>query len=1318
MASLLSSLLLLGAAISPAQARVAAWWNGVGPQVIVQNETTGLIRYSRCNLFDNPKYSYTDGSVFSLTYKPKNDTPLAGSGYWSNEFTAASIYYLTERYEIANGLFHCNMTTGLFESKGNWIISKPSPSVHQNTGLASLLLGEEGGYRLFYHNKDGQVAQLGYTRDDGQWLYKGMVSKDVNTVPALGAAHSGKENITVVSTRDLSNIGVTRWNSAGTWWRSTLPQALENETDVITSKTNKTEIAINATAPVNFTLPAYDAATKGMGISIDRNYTRFIWYIGTDKKIHQIGNTNYFWSIRENQTESFWPEADEPNASVGVAFDFSSNLVHLYYMAKGKLVQVKYENESWKAWSNVPEPPAEQTTTDPTPSGPTTTESPVSEQSDVPNEGLSTGAQAGIGVGVSLGVIAVGVLIAVIVLLKRKKHEGFEHPPQQHTDDGSTIAPTTPAPSYGVPHPQNPSMVHYNNIAPQYHNYQMAQYDGYAWDQKYAPITSNSPPASQPYSSPQSTYAAMPIQQLDSETRPTELYAQPLYELPNQTNSHELVAEPKRTAAEQQKIYETQQLEQQRRAMYQQQQQQQQQQVQMYQGQPPQYQQLLTSHQYGVATVWLVSTVGIKSNAKKISRKAIQEVNVQKACETILEPGAPIALRLQGSLLYGVSRVYSQQCQYVLADAEKVQAHMMAFYNAMGGNENALDPRAGKAKRKELMLQDDPDFDLNYQLPVFELDDDGNLILPAVESQASRNSTSQMSPHQLDSFNAGGSSIHGGLDLPGSSSGLRNPFHDGPFGSDDIDHGMDNQQVLPFGDEERQLAPIDDWGIEIDADGNVLALFEEPELPQIPQVDVSKADDNLPSDLGLDRFDSEGDFIMGNRDPAIPSDPRLPSEPPVLPQVGQAQQEENQEQQQQEAEMDENASEVQAPARARRQRRRQLLAPDDQTMLTRGQIRLWGDTYANRADEETARRQRRGLTATETRMNAYNLVFGQGLANLGYLAGYPNIPHPLAPFFAGEGLAQQLGFISPDSDVSGDVPATPRSRRRTASQALELEEDEVARRVRPRLSNEPDAPQGAPQLTNEAQLFLLGEQGEPIEAGRRGTSAQLSDAIHSDAPWNRPSSHIPSSPIKGGAGSKPGSRHVSASPLTHRARAGILGGSDQIERFSDQPIFGSDTGFSQGGGGAFLSSDPIVDPIDAPQEIKVPADTSQQMINALDREGQNFARFLRHIAKTKGYANEDDEQDEKAWVSFDDLFEPEDRKRAVVVQAFHHVLTLATKNVVKVKQDGQGGLKPFGEIRVGVDLPLSEDGGEEGEDEEMGDGGEESRIATGDDDEE
>lgn len=99
-----------------------------------------------------------------------------------------------------------------------------------------------------------------------------------------------------------------------------------------------------------------------------------------------------------------------------------------------------------------------------------------------------------------------------------------------------------------------------------------------------------------------------------------------------------------------------------------------------------------------VVVVRLVSTIGLRSTNKKVSRKAIQDVNVRKACKTILQPGAPIALRLQGTLLYGLSRVYSQQCHYVLTDAERVQAHMRAFYSALGGSDNALDPQAGRAK--------------------------------------------------------------------------------------------------------------------------------------------------------------------------------------------------------------------------------------------------------------------------------------------------------------------------------------------------------------------------------------------------------------------------------------------------------------------------------------------------------------------------------------------------------------------------------------------------------------------------------------------
>lgn len=91
----------------------------------------------------------------------------------------------------------------------------------------------------------------------------------------------------------------------------------------------------------------------------------------------------------------------------------------------------------------------------------------------------------------------------------------------------------------------------------------------------------------------------------------------------------------------------------------------------------------------------LVATVG-KSSQRRLKRKTIQGVNVPKACQKIIDPGAPLALRLQGKLLYGVSRVFAHQCNYVLSDAEKTQADMMTFFRSM--NTSETDPKAGKTK--------------------------------------------------------------------------------------------------------------------------------------------------------------------------------------------------------------------------------------------------------------------------------------------------------------------------------------------------------------------------------------------------------------------------------------------------------------------------------------------------------------------------------------------------------------------------------------------------------------------------------------------
>ena len=83
---------------------------------------------------------------------------------------------------------------------------------------------------------------------------------------------------------------------------------------------------------------------------------------------------------------------------------------------------------------------------------------------------------------------------------------------------------------------------------------------------------------------------------------------------------------------------------------------------------------VLTSRKGGIATVWyaprcrrrllgfhadlcrLVATLGSTTNNKKVNRKSILEVDVKKTCDMIIQPEAPMALRLQGNLLW-VSRI-------------------------------------------------------------------------------------------------------------------------------------------------------------------------------------------------------------------------------------------------------------------------------------------------------------------------------------------------------------------------------------------------------------------------------------------------------------------------------------------------------------------------------------------------------------------------------------------------------------------------------------------------------------------------------------
>lgn len=81
---------------------------------------------------------------------------------------------------------------------------------------------------------------------------------------------------------------------------------------------------------------------------------------------------------------------------------------------------------------------------------------------------------------------------------------------------------------------------------------------------------------------------------------------------------------------------------------------------------------ILTKREYGVAIVWydpplsirstkftlvrLVATLGSKGTIYKVARKDILAVKIPKACETVVRPKVPLALRLQSNLLWGIAR--------------------------------------------------------------------------------------------------------------------------------------------------------------------------------------------------------------------------------------------------------------------------------------------------------------------------------------------------------------------------------------------------------------------------------------------------------------------------------------------------------------------------------------------------------------------------------------------------------------------------------------------------------------------------------------
>ncbi|KAB5546882.1 hypothetical protein GE09DRAFT_1129000 [Coniochaeta sp. 2T2.1] len=510
---------LVAAQTTTASPQIAAWWTEKGPQILVQNLTTLNIQYSSCNSNGTPIYPVDQPNILATgsKFKPKNNTALTGVGWWDTRTTWASMYFQSDHGEIINSLFKCDWPTGKFINQGTWLISADTPSVSNSTGLASLVLGSEAGYRVYFHDEDRAINELGYTPEGG-WRYRELISPDRPTSSAIHAAFSGKNNISVVFPRDAENVEVDRYNSDETWHITTFPRPL-NGNLTTNANSNISSISLNTTSPVNFTLPFY-GSPKGIGITIDASFTRSVWYIGTDRNLYSAANVRFVWGLNSNTSTAFWPQADEPNAPLGVTSDFSSSQVRIYYYVTGALTEIKFAKDgTWKQAQAVPTFNA----TAPAPSPPT--DSSVPDPDSSASTGLSGGAKAGIGVGVTLGVLAIAGVLGALFYFRRREHLRQQQSATSNVPEmeNTALDPANHTPG-AVAYDAHGNPIH----DPRYASpsaYGGSPPPGYVWDQKSA------------------TTQQQPVQ-LDAGDIPQELEGPRLmYELPDQAYSHELVGD-------------------------------------------------------------------------------------------------------------------------------------------------------------------------------------------------------------------------------------------------------------------------------------------------------------------------------------------------------------------------------------------------------------------------------------------------------------------------------------------------------------------------------------------------------------------------------------------------------------------------------------------------------------------------------------------------------------------------------------------------------------------------------------------------------
>ncbi|KAB8231949.1 Rad21/Rec8 N terminal domain protein [Aspergillus alliaceus] len=694
---------------------------------------------------------------------------------------------------------------------------------------------------------------------------------------------------------------------------------------------------------------------------------------------------------------------------------------------------------------------------------------------------------------------------------------------------------------------------------------------------------------------------------------------------------------------------------------------------------------MLTSPDHGVATIWLVATLGSKSISRKLNRKTILDVDVPRACHVIMDPGAPMALRLQGNLLYGVSRVYSQQCSYTLTDVQTMHDKMRAMLKVLPGG--GLDPTAGKARPDQLILPYDPSFLPEYDLPGMRIDlsklslpldtvtsQQSDLLWPKTpdlcQSDLSQSPSLRLSFSYNDMIMRDADGLDSEINVPSS---VPRSFDLGGFGATTFDEeaGILLQPDFAF-DEDGNLIEL---GIAsrqtAKQDGTSRHVIESlvPDEARINELnDLTFDYQPMPVDKEMGttvKYQSERPYHAGQATKRWRSESESTDELQRIP--------------------DEGAATMRQTRRAPR-----IQTWDDRTALRNTELTNLNSDYMQNMAIASKQKLKNKLP-TQAKKNAAFWVLGQGIGSVGLGLGAFHVPHPLQQF-SGEELYSAL-----------DPTTRHRGHKRKCFPSEDSETGSDVRHVRAREGYEEQLGRGGP-------VDEHGTWQEEIEIGRHAPPVFHDDnSFSSQMPWNitasvQSSQHGSSaaSGLRGRASvsetlasrdrdpaaslaerGRSRNRLTSASPLAGRGFAfdadafdnlilpenddiDVLGNFD-LTQYLQTELFSGDYAHTGDNGHSSRYNHQL-----ALQDRLSKSSLDQESLNFLDflttKLGEMPIKHVHGPDEDVFYTSPDNSPDRRA-ISFSALLPPGETSHSVATHGLMHILTLATKGFLLVRQE-------------------------------------------------